>query len=124
MVRGRLIDTNQQSLRDWRNLIAFSAQGDDIHVIHGPVFLSVRFYLARPKHHHGVGRNAGKLKPSAPKVPTGTPDIDKLVRAVLDALTGVAFTDDSQVAFLLASKSYADDRGPGAAISIEEAVPL
>lgn len=50
------------------------------------------------------------LKPaSVPKSrirPVVKPDIDKLVRAVLDALTGVAFRDDAQVVSVNASKFY------------------
>lgn len=37
---------------------------------------------------------------------TVKPDIDKLLRAVLDALTGVAYEDDSQVDTVIATKSY------------------
>jgi Holliday junction resolvase RusA-like endonuclease len=35
------------------------------------------------------------------------PDLDKLVRAVLDSLTGVCYEDDSQVIRLRASKVWA-----------------
>ena len=121
MVRGRLIDTNQQSLRDWRNLVQFSLQSPEgpPQMLHGPVLVTLGFYLARPKAHFGVGRNAGKLKPSAPEMPIGKPDLDKLVRAVFDALTGMVFRDDSQVAVLVATKQYADDeRGPGVSIRV------
>jgi Holliday junction resolvase RusA-like endonuclease len=38
--------------------------------------------------------------------PTVKPDVDKLVRSVLDALTGVAFVDDSQVCAVFATKAY------------------
>lgn len=38
--------------------------------------------------------------------PTTKPDIDKLSRAVLDALTGVLYKDDSQVTQLDAQKVY------------------
>jgi Holliday junction resolvase RusA-like endonuclease len=47
---------------------------------------------------------------SAPKrketFPVKKPDIDKLCRAVLDALTGIVFEDDSQVVRLEARKEY------------------
>ena len=39
-------------------------------------------------------------------LPTVRPDLDKLVRAVLDALTGVLFADDAQVVALIATKAY------------------
>lgn len=38
--------------------------------------------------------------------PTVKPDCDKLCRAILDALTGIVWTDDSQVVRMLAVKSY------------------
>ena len=40
------------------------------------------------------------------------PDIDKLARAALDALSGVIWRDDSQVVELVASKSYAEPEEP------------
>jgi crossover junction endodeoxyribonuclease RusA len=60
-----------------------------------PVELSVVWYLAKPK--------------STPKkviYPTKKPDTDKLLRAVLDALTGVVYEDDSQVIRAIAEKRY------------------
>lgn len=38
--------------------------------------------------------------------PVVKPDIDKLQRAILDALTGVAFDDDAQVVVAVANKKY------------------
>jgi Holliday junction resolvase RusA-like endonuclease len=40
--------------------------------------------------------------------PTVRPDVDKLARALLDALTGVAYADDAQVVNLWVSKTYHD----------------
>lgn len=82
-----------------------------------PVYVQLDFYLARPKSHFGTGRNAQKIKESAPSWP-GRPDVDKLARAVLDALTGLVIADDSTVVELLASKSYG--RRPGVQVLIEE----
>ena len=38
----------------------------------------------------------------------GKPDLDKLVRSVMDALTGYAFVDDSQVIEVEASKRFSE----------------
>lgn len=38
---------------------------------------------------------------------TSKPDLDKLTRAALDALTGVLYEDDSQVCAIVATKRYA-----------------
>jgi Holliday junction resolvase RusA-like endonuclease len=40
--------------------------------------------------------------------PSAKPDIDKLARAILDALEGVVFTNDSRVVQLDTSKEYAE----------------
>ena len=63
---------------------------------HVPVSLLLDFYLQRPA--------------SIPKkryAPSVKPDIDKLCRATLDALTGVLFADDGQVTEIRARKFYA-----------------
>lgn len=62
-----------------------------------PVTASMLFHFARPKGHYGTGRNADKLKPSAPKIHDQNPDLDKLTRAVFDALSGTVFDDDRRV---------------------------
>jgi len=67
------------------------------------VEINVIFHMQRPK---TVTR----------KEPFKRPDIDKLARAVLDALTGVAYEDDEQVVKLVASKEYTDN--PGVTIKI------
>jgi crossover junction endodeoxyribonuclease RusA len=92
----------------WQGVVAAAAGAAGVRRTDGPVNLTLRFYFARPKGHFGTGRNAGKLKASAPALPTSQSagDVDKLARAVLDALTGVAFDDDSQVADLTARKRY------------------
>lgn len=47
------------------------------------------------------------------------PDLDKLTRGVLDALTGYAWIDDAQVCAIVASKSYAyDGQPPGCRIDV------
>ena len=47
------------------------------------------------------------LRSSAPRAP-GRPDLDKLCRAALDAMTGVVYVDDAQVAILSAAKEWGD----------------
>lgn len=57
------------------------------------VHVSIVFTFQRPQ------KRKGRFK-------TTKPDIDKLVRAVLDGLTSVVFDDDSQVAQVSATKQY------------------
>lgn len=79
--------------------------------IDGPIALSAVFYLARPKSHFGSGRNAGVLKDSAPAYPTGKPDTDNVLKAVMDGLTlAKVWTDDARVVRCQAEKSYGSER--------------
>ncbi len=41
--------------------------------------------------------------------PTKKPDIDNIVKIILDAMNGVAFNDDIQITKLNVEKSYADE---------------
>jgi crossover junction endodeoxyribonuclease RusA len=96
---------NADKVRPWMHAIAASALEAGVRVLEdGSVGLVLIFRRPRPKSHTGA---KGNLKPSAPSWPTTKPDIDKLARAVLDALTGVAYRDDSQVVRLEASKRFA-----------------
>jgi Holliday junction resolvase RusA-like endonuclease len=91
----------------------------------GPVSLEVEFRpAARPQAHWlpaGIRRAARVLRLDAPLWHASTPDIDKLCRAVMDALTSVVWIDDRQVARLVASKRWPDEgEAPGASIRIRE----
>jgi Holliday junction resolvase RusA-like endonuclease len=61
---------------------------------HQPVFLKVAFYFERPS--SGTKRVYPAVKP----------DLDKLLRLVNDALTGIAYLDDGQVVKATAEKYY------------------
>ena len=87
-----------------------------------PLGVRVQFILPRPKGHYlpaNSRRAAPELRADAPKYPTGKPDTDKLARAVLDALTGLVWRDDSQVVHIDAWKVYGER--PGADITVSEA---
>lgn len=86
------------------------------------LLLRLTFYMQRPQAHFGTGRNAGVLKEWAIIAEhTKKPDLTKLTRAVEDALTGVIWKDDSQVARQETSKQYCDNDGqkPGVLIEVE-----
>ncbi len=67
-----------------------------------PVGIAIAFVFVRPKSHY---TSKGELRAGAPSFP-GKPDVDKLCRAVLDALTGILYHDDAQVVSLSATKRY------------------
>ena len=72
----------------------------------GPVRLDLVFYMPKPQ------------KPKHAQHIT-KPDLDKLIRAVKDGLTGVVWQDDSQVIEVHALKAYcARTSAPGAAVCV------
>ena len=92
----------------------------DGHVTEVPVRVDMVFVLPRPKSHFGTGRNAGKLKQSAPTYPKSRPDIDNYCKWVLDCIngTGGVWKDDSQVVSMSATKIYGEQ--PETIIEIAE----
>lgn len=71
------------------------------------VELDVVFTLARPASHYRTGKHADQVKPNAPEQPVGRPDVDKLIRSTLDALTDSgALVDDARVVDVHAVKTY------------------
>lgn len=80
----------------------------------GPMAVDLYFTLPRPSGHYRTGKNAGMLRELAPPYPAGRPDLDKLVRAVLDAIgsTGMVWDDDARVCHVNAWKYYATPDEP------------
>ena len=67
--------------------------------------MTIEFHFRRPASHL---TSKGALTKSAPLYPTGRNigDLDKLVRAVLDSLTGICYYDDSSVVDIKAKKVF------------------
>lgn len=108
---GRMIESSK-AVGPWREAVRAETQremqGNGIPPYPGPVYVQATFYLPRPKGHYGTGKNAGIVRPSAPRYVSGKPDLDKLARALLDGLTeGGAWQDDAQVVVLEVEKMYA-----------------
>lgn len=114
--RTLIVERGRAALNPWRSHVAHEAARLLEAPLAGPLGVRLVFYLSRPKSHYRSGASAGTLKAAAPVHVATRPDVDKLARAVLDALTGVAFTDDGQVAELVCSKLYGVNAGVDVAI--------
>jgi Holliday junction resolvase RusA-like endonuclease len=86
---------DNRSLKQWTTDARWQARAAKVPMIYKPhgVCIDVRVEFVKPK----------TAKQTAPTV---RPDADKLLRAVLDALTGVAYADDSQVVYAAIMKAY------------------
>ena len=109
---GRIISANPK-LNAWRQTIAdqIGLQTPE-RLLEGSIRVDLVFTLERPK---SVSRGM-RAKP------TVKPDLDKLIRATLDAISLERYVqlikDDSQVTDLHAAKRYSDHRRPGVTIMI------
>ena len=96
VVNGKAVITSaNRNLKAWRDLVSLRAQ-EFAEYHEGAVVVHLEFYLPRPislpkKVQHHVKK----------------PDLDKVVRAVNDSLTGIMFKDDSQIISIIATKEYA-----------------
>jgi crossover junction endodeoxyribonuclease RusA len=107
--KGVMVESSKL-VRPWRSAVAAEASLFFDKPLDGPVRVVVVFYLARPS----------TVTPKRRPLPVTKPDLDKLIRSTLDAMTGVAFKDDSQVISIQASKLYGN---PGAWVKIEAIDP-
>lgn len=93
-----VIESGGQGLRTWRQDVAGAAQAklNGAGPFDGPVRLTVFFYVRQPR------------KPRNP-LPITRPDVDKLLRSIMDGLeAGGIVRDDSQVVTLSVRKRYAE----------------
>lgn len=109
---GVRVVSDNDDLKPWRDSIGAKARetlphGERHRILFPrpePVMLHVMFVLPR---------RASEPKRTAPH--TRKPDVDKLLRGVLDALTGVLYEDDSQVTDIghLGKRVAAHGESPG-----------
>jgi Holliday junction resolvase RusA-like endonuclease len=101
------VDVNPESLGGWRSQVALGAieasQGKELH---GAIRLELLFTMKQPI----------SVKRAYPSV---KPDLDKLERAICDALTGSGiYHDDGQVVSKASDERYGDR--PGVQITLRE----
>jgi crossover junction endodeoxyribonuclease RusA len=108
--RAIITDDNSEKRKQWANAVSTAAaesmRGRDL--ICSPVILRAAFYFRRPNSHYGSGRNATTLKASAPELHSQTPDLDKLIRCLGDALTGIVFRDDALIWSMAISRHWTE----------------
>jgi crossover junction endodeoxyribonuclease RusA len=120
--RPRVIEDNPDTV-PWRERVERVARAamDGQDAATGPLRLTATFVFRRPAGHYGTGRNSGRLKPSSPVYVRTRPDVDKLLRAIGDAITGPVCRDDSQLVIAHAEKHYGEQAC--AHIVVEELEP-
>jgi Holliday junction resolvase RusA-like endonuclease len=118
--RAVVVDSDKEPLRAFREAVRATAVEQGAEQLTGPVRVVLAFALPKPKsaergpRRWPIGKNAG--------------DVDKLTRAVLDALTDAhVWGDDGQVVELKVRKDYPGTReagyqtAPGVRVLVEPA---
>jgi len=102
---------------DWRQSVKTAARAVYTgELLTGALAVRVRFIMPRIAAHYKGGNPARGLKDNAPYYHTKKPDATKLWRSTEDALTGVVWHDDAQIAVQRIEKVYGEK--PGAEIEI------
>lgn len=99
-----VVDDNKKS-RDWKKLVAKTAREEcGAPLLTGPLKVTMVFYRERPKGHYGVaGLNKAGREAAYPTI---KPDVSKLARGTIDAMSGVMYVDDAQIIEEIAIKRY------------------
>lgn len=103
-----VVEGKTERQADWKHRVEavvqhLAARGEPM--LDGPLVARIAFHLPRPA--------------SAPKrriAPDRKPDLDKLIRAILDPLSGVLIADDARIVRIEASKFYT--ASPSAEVSL------
>ena len=105
---------------DWKTAVREAAAKQFKEPVLWPnISLDVTFWMPRPKYHFD---KKGALRANAPFWHNKKPDRTKLLRALEDALTGIAWIDDASVVVGMVQKIYMISGWSGATVTIGNVV--
>lgn len=113
----------QRDIKSWVKAIKYQAfNSRPKEPIDYPVELIIKFYMPRPSRHYSVD---GKVKSNAPYFCDKRPDLDNLLKLIIDVLTQSRFwTDDSLIVRIISEKLYSFEGFTGALVEIKPALPV
>jgi len=94
-----------KSTSSFENLVKMHAQKHIDKPFDCAVGIHIKFFLHRPKY------LMWKTKPMPAIYNPRRPDLDNLIKSVVDGLNGVAFKDDAQIVSMQAEKMYHSGEG-------------
>lgn len=100
------------SSNDKRDFLAKAHENRPEKPIDEPVHLHIRACFGRPGKHFGRRKGIPYLKETSPTFMSIRPDIDNIVKFVMDALNGIFWRDDCLIASLTATKEYVTNVSP------------
>ena len=102
---------NNKDYTNWKNGLKLLAKSKIKKPLETDIFLKIDFFFEIPK-------SWTKAKKEKAKWHNLKPDIDNLIKSVMDSFNGVVYKDDGQVVVIQARKQYANFTG--VKIEIEE----
>ena len=114
---GRMYDPSAKDKKQiWLQIAKFKPKRP----LAGDIMIQVTFYMPRPKSHYRTGKFKHILKDKVPDYHSFTPDLDNLIKMLLDCIQGNdrMIVDDCQVCRIQAEKIY--DKEPRTEVHIEE----
>lgn len=114
-LRAAVTHDNPPKLLNWRNMVSVTAikAGRSASFVEADsaVAIELLFWFNRPKSHYlpaNSRRPKPELRPNAPAIALAEPDLDKLERAVLDAIKGTVIRDDRLSGIVWKGKFYTE----------------
>lgn len=94
----------------WKELVDLHLCSDRPEMpLEGPLIFKARFYIERPKSHYRTPKKGIQRASGWSLHHTGKPDLDNLIKLVLDSCNTVLFADDSQVTHLSIEKHWVEN---------------
>lgn len=103
----RKVTYTPKSTKNYETLVrtSYITQCKDTFPLYGAVKAEIIAYYPVPK---SASASERKKMLSGVKKPTLKPDIDNIIKAILDALNGCAYRDDASVTMVIAEKRYSE----------------
>jgi len=96
--RGNFVGTyDPKESRQYKDNVSAQLAAQSPVILDGPLYMRVDFFLPRPK-----------TLPKKVVHHVKKPDVDNLLKGVMDSCKGILWHDDTQVVYLVATKYYGD----------------
>lgn len=95
---------NNKDYTDWKKGLSLLARSKSKKPLENEIFIKIDFFYEIPK-------SWNKSKKENTKWHKVKPDIDNLIKSVMDSLNGIVYKDDCQVVMIQARKQYSNFAG-------------
>ena len=115
MSRGRAYNPSARGMKQVAEHVKKQLQSKPIPLLKGPLFVVVHFVMPAPL---GLSERKRQVQNCLPH--TKRPDGDNLEKYLNDALTGIVWSDDAQITWILRSKTLTSDKEGYTVFSAQE----